>query len=263
MTQPEPAQVEPPGLKIINASLFRSGTKSMARAYKILGFNAHHGLLESVTDTPWSYLLSAAEAAWHSPNSPIPTPLTRSDWDKIWAQHNVSTDLGSPFSLELIKIYPSAKVVIVQRDFETWWPSYRREVLDRVMIEPWATINSFIGDMIRLPAVRAMRKIHLGFFGANDRDQILLNARRRYEAFYDEIRDVVPAERKLEYKLGEGWEPLCEFLGVPVPDVPFPRENDASDHGDEVKKRYKLIYGALGKILVPVLAGVGVWWYLS
>jgi hypothetical protein len=27
--------------------------------------------------------------------------------------------------------------------------------------------------------------------------------------------------------LGEGWGPLCKFLGVPVPDEPFPRTNDA------------------------------------
>ncbi len=26
--------------------------------------------------------------------------------------------------------------------------------------------------------------------------------------------------------LSEGWEPLCQFLGVPVPDEPFPRAND-------------------------------------
>ena len=26
----------------------------------------------------------------------------------------------------------------------------------------------------------------------------------------------------------QGWRPLCEFLGVPEPDEPFPRLNDAA-----------------------------------
>jgi hypothetical protein len=36
----------------------------------------------------------------------------------------------------------------------------------------------------------------------------------------------VPAERLLVYEVAEGWEPLCDFLGVPVPDAPMPHLND-------------------------------------
>ncbi len=32
----------------------------------------------------------------------------------------------------------------------------------------------------------------------------------------------------LVYEVKEGWEPLCEFLGVEVPDKPFPRLNDTA-----------------------------------
>jgi Sulfotransferase domain len=35
----------------------------------------------------------------------------------------------------------------------------------------------------------------------------------------------VPPERLLVYEVGDGWEPLCRFLGVPVPDEPFPHVN--------------------------------------
>ena len=41
------------------------------------------------------------------------------------------------------------------------------------------------------------------------------------------VRSVVPPEKLLEMELGDGWAPLCGFLGVPVPDEPFPRANDA------------------------------------
>jgi hypothetical protein len=39
----------------------------------------------------------------------------------------------------------------------------------------------------------------------------------------------VPAERLLVYSVDQGWEPLCAFLGVPVPDVPFPKLNTRED----------------------------------
>ncbi|KAL1635398.1 hypothetical protein SLS56_001823 [Neofusicoccum ribis] len=47
-----------------------------------------------------------------------------------------------------------------------------------------------------------------------------------FNQYYAEMRATVPAERLLEYHISEGWEPLCEFLEVPVPKVPFPHVND-------------------------------------
>ena len=38
---------------------------------------------------------------------------------------------------------------------------------------------------------------------------------------------LVPQEKLLVYEIKEGWEPHCEFLDVPVPEIPFPRANDA------------------------------------
>ena len=40
------------------------------------------------------------------------------------------------------------------------------------------------------------------------------------------VRSVVPKEKLLEFKLGDGWEPLCEFLGETVPPEPFPHANE-------------------------------------
>jgi hypothetical protein len=42
------------------------------------------------------------------------------------------------------------------------------------------------------------------------------------------VKRRVPQERLLVYEVKEGWGPLCEFLGVPVPDEPFPRLNDTA-----------------------------------
>lgn len=40
------------------------------------------------------------------------------------------------------------------------------------------------------------------------------------------VRKACPPERLLEFKLGSGWEPLCEFLGKEVPGCPYPNVND-------------------------------------
>lgn len=54
-----PVSQSPEGLKIINASLFRMGTKSMSEAYKILGYRTHHAL-DNVMDNPWGLVERAA-----------------------------------------------------------------------------------------------------------------------------------------------------------------------------------------------------------
>lgn len=253
------------GLLIINASLFRSATKSMALAYQILGFKTHHGLLEAVTDTPWTSLEQAAEATWPStsnPGSRPRPPFTRNEWDELWGtKYDAVTDLASPFALELIKTYPNAKVVIIQRDFETWWPSFQTEILDRVMLQPMATINGFLGlYLMGIPAVQAMRKIHLGFFGAKSHAEIKVNARDVYEVYYRDVRAAVPSERKLEYRIGDGWEPLCRFLNVNVPDVPFQRDNHSTTHEQEAKARERLLWTAGIKVIGPVVFGLGAVW---
>jgi hypothetical protein len=50
-----------------------------------------------------------------------------------------------------------------------------------------------------------------------------------YEDHVAEVRSLVPPENLLEYKISDGWGPLCEFLGEEVPDTAFPRGNDMAD----------------------------------
>lgn len=58
-----------------------------------------------------------------------------------------------------------------------------------------------------------------------------------YEAHVAAVRAEVPPGRLLVHGLGDGWEPLCAHLGVPVPDVPCPRRNATADFVAEVARR--------------------------
>lgn len=257
---------------VINAGLMRTGTLSMARAYDILGLRAHHGL-----DIPlmpvalrlktWALLERAAEGIW--PNTPNARPshrFEREDWDEIFGEYDVVTDLAAIFAEQLVECYPEAKVVIVQRDFEKWWTSFQSEVLDGGMFStPVEILYGVIGSITGLRSVKAMQKTLLGAFDAKDLDGIKKNA-RTYFGYYDRIREVVPEERRLEYRLGEGWEPLCRFLGKEVPKgVGFPRVNDREEHRARVLRDFKdtvgLCFIALRLWIVGSVAvlGVAVW----
>ena len=58
--------------------------------------------------------------------------------------------------------------------------------------------------------------------------------RQRFEAHAEAVKAAIPASRLLVYQVKEGWEPLCAFLGCPVPDEPFPRTNDRAEFWDRV-----------------------------
>ena len=44
-----------------------------------------------------------------------------------------------------------------------------------------------------------------------------------------DVEAAIAPERLLIYEAGDGWEPLCKFLGAPVPDVPYPSENSRAE----------------------------------
>ena len=50
-----------------------------------------------------------------------------------------------------------------------------------------------------------------------------------FEAHVAEVKSSIPAERLLVYELGSGWETLCAFLGVPVPEQSYPHTNATTD----------------------------------
>ncbi|KAI0907761.1 hypothetical protein F4823DRAFT_539198 [Ustulina deusta] len=255
------------GLKVLHAGLFRMGTHSMAKAYRILGFKTFHALDESLRGN-WVELEKAAEATWPSvPNARPRPPFTRDDWDKLWGnEYEVVCDTSAPFTLELFKAYPNAKVVIVQRDYDSWWPSFQSEILNNLFI-PFSEFQMFLAwHTIGFRAGHAMRKLVCGLFNAKTKGEIEAHGRETYDRFFQELRDAVPPERRLEYKMGSGWEPLCEFLGKDVPDVPFPFANEQNVHAASVKGKRRTINSAISKTVAVGIVSVAVagasWWFL-
>ncbi|KAL2147136.1 hypothetical protein VTI28DRAFT_566 [Corynascus sepedonium] len=260
---PNPSKSESqkrPGLKIINAALPRMGTKSMALAYQTLGFKAYHALFDEISEIPWSLLEQAAEAIWPDATGPTSSPhprYTREDWDRLWGnEYDVVTDQAAPFTLELIKAYPDAKVVVIQRDFESWWTSFKSRLLDP-LTEPRSALMRLLNwNRSGSKAACTLRRLIFGFFGARTREGCEKNAKMVYERYYEDVRKAVPENRRLEYEISQGWAPLCEFLGVEVPNTEFPWVNSQVEFHEEIKVlALKLWIGAI-KSVWPGVVGV-------
>lgn len=254
----------------------------MARAYDILGLRSYHGLDmihreigEPGSMADWAKLERAAKATWPEARDSTPGAksaskgsFTREDWDDIFGGFDAITDVGSCFVEQLIDAYPDAKVVLVQREFEPWWRSYQSEVINGVFHPIQHLMKVTVWPLSKIRSVEAMQRIVLGAFRARDVSEVRQKGREYYDSYYQMVRNKVPADRLLEYRLGQGWEPLCEFLDKPVPDVPFPRVNDAADHHKQVMYTVrKLHYIAFTNSRKWILLGltvlvnvVAIWW---
>ncbi|KAI1246930.1 hypothetical protein MGN70_010815 [Eutypa lata] len=155
------------------------------------------------------------------------------------------------FVPEMVELYPEAKVVLVGRDPERWaksvagigknaslwWLSY-------VMwpVPGWRWFPSFIEQFI----ISSRQLQAEGDKEGGPNPRLLAN-------YNNWIRSVVPEDKLLEMELGQGWEPLCAFLDLPVPDEPFPRANDS----DAAEQYAKNVFKTLARIWLGIFAVSG------
>ncbi|MCV2867124.1 sulfotransferase family protein [Defluviimonas sp. WL0002] len=187
------------GLQVIGTGFGRTGTESMRLALNRLGFGPTHHMHEVNADPKqkamWRALMKGAKP----------------DWDLIFNGYGACVDWPSAhWWRDLVAYYPEAKVILTHRSAESWWKSFERTILQvyRTARDP----DSFAAF---LPTV-------LGGDPA-DRDTAIAAYRRNVE----DVLSAVPNGRLLVHELGSGWEPLCDFLGVGVPDEPYPVSNNA------------------------------------
>lgn len=226
----------------------------MATALRILGYqNVWHGIDAISNSGDWTILNRAADANFPTLASYTKQPFTRADWDEIWGPPCEGiTDIGSWFSPQLIEAYPEAKVVLVERDVDKWYASIEEGIFSSL----WGTVpNFFVGvvePLIGSVAGPASRKHLLGFFEAKDVDELRAKAKEGYLAHYRRVREMVPKERLLDFKMEDGWGPLCEFLGKDVPvDEPFPHVNDAEALKAKLREHMSGMIKSLGKKVGP------------
>ena len=201
-------------IQVIGAGVGRTGTYSLKLAINELGFGPCHHM----------------EAVLH--NMTVQVPLWsaavngRPDWQAIYEGFESAVDWPTAgFFRELIKVYPSARFVLTQRDPENWADSFG------------ATIYKLLAGRDQgPPEMKAWLEMadgviaKTGFPDGLDRDGLI----RAFVAHNEAVKATIPASQLLVYEVKEGWSPLCEFLQAPVPAEPFPNTNDRAEFWDRV-----------------------------
>jgi len=199
---------------VIGAGVGRTGTHSLKLAINQLGLGPCHHMEEVLHQMPVQVPLWSAALRG------------RPDWEAIYRGYESAVDWPTAaFFRELIGAYPSAKFVLTLRSPEKWADSFG------------ATIQKLIAEKDHAPPeMKAWLEMagggiaKSGFPGDLGRDGLI----KAFVAHNEAVKTTIPARQLLVYEVKDGWLPLCEFLGVPVPAGPFPRTNAREEFWDRV-----------------------------
>jgi hypothetical protein len=205
-------------MKLIGAGLPRTGTLSQKVALEMLGLAPCYHMVNVLGDLDlapqWRRALDGD-----------------ADWASIFDGFEATVDWpGSFFYRELIEAYPDAKVLLSVRDGEAWARSMRETIwgmfYDDVVMQHLSTARAMVDPKWNgyIEMMKEMWERSGLLNGANTTAEWMSTAMDRYN---EEVQRTVPAERLLVWSPGDGWEPLCELLELPVPDAPFPHLNES------------------------------------
>ena len=199
-------------LDIIGSGVGRTGTKSLKAAIEQLGFGPCHHMHE-IVEHPEQVAHWQAVARGEAV-----------DWDAVFAGYRAQVDWpGAAVWRELAAANPDARVVHSERPEEVWWASFRKTIGKLMTVYKDLAMPPHITDILNAWEGIAGEPLFGGVY--LDREIALAGYRRHNQA----VREGIPAGRVLIFDVAEGWEPLCAFLDVAVPDTPFPHHNLRAD----------------------------------
>ncbi|HEY1644241.1 MAG TPA: sulfotransferase [Streptosporangiaceae bacterium] len=214
-------------MKIIGAGLPRTATLTQKISLEMLGFGPCYHMVNILSDMS---LVQQWQDAFDG----------GADWEKIFDGFQATVDWpGAFFYQELAGAFPDAKVLLSERDGAAWarsmhdtiWGVFYGDVMMRDLSRARARVDSGWAQFMELMKSMWHRSGLLG----DDKEIFDAEAMAiKMERHVAEVRSCVPAERLLVWEPAHGWEPLCEFLEVPVPAAPLPRVNDSSMFADRI-----------------------------
>lgn len=206
-------------IEVIGAGFGRTGTMSLKAALEKLGFD------------PCYHMTEVFENGGHIPLWEAATRGESIEWEEIFKNYRATVDWpGAAFYERLMERYPDAKVILTVRDPGRWYESVHNTIyqVDKVASSPVFSLLAFFVPRlknIRRAALMAADLVWRQTFDGRFEDR--QHAIEVFNRSNEEVKKRVPEERLLVYEASEGWEPLCGFLGVEMPeDEPFPHLNE-------------------------------------
>ena len=126
--------------------------------------------------------------------------------------------------------YPESKVILTVRDDESWiksWNVLNNQILKSFTFRILAKIP---GTSFKLQK-DIHNKMILGEYGAFQGAKTDKEKMKKFNEWNESVINFVPKDRLLVYEVKQGWAPLCKFLNVDVPDIPFPYKNKTKNMG--------------------------------
>jgi len=191
-------------LKVVGAGLGRTGTHSLKLALEQLTGGRCYHMVEVFgrPDDP---------AVWTAAFRGQPP-----DWTSFLADYDAVADWPACACWrELAAAFPDAPVLLSSRDPDSWWRSASSTIFLGMDAE---------GDA---SAWTEMAMTMLEGFTPDWRDEGA--AKAAFVAHNDAVRAEIPADRLIDWRPGDGWEPICRALGIAVPDEPFPHVNTTAE----------------------------------
>ena len=201
-------------MKVLGAGFGRTGTMSLKIALEKLGIGPCYHMREVIS---------------HPSHIKIWYDISRGEhpnWDRLFSGFNSAVDFPvCLFYEELVNKFPDAKFILTLRDFDTWYKSTANTIYKvPTMLPGWFKrvvypIRMFIEMQVIL--------IWVGLFKNNfsDRESTELV----YNEHIESVKKTISADKLFIYRINEGWGPLCEFLNVENPEIPFPKVNDTAE----------------------------------
>lgn len=206
-------------LKVLGAGLGRTGTLSLKLALEqLLGGRCYHMLeLRQRLEEQVGWWQKAARGE-------------SIDWDNIF--HDYVAAVDEPVSLvweTLMDVYPEALVILSVRDPEAWWQSANSTIMEVKRLSPDADdhYQQVWHDMI----MTFYERVYPG--GTDDAEA----AKAAFSRHIERVKATVSPERLLVWQVSDGWQPICDALGLPVPDEPFPHTNTREEFQARVLAR--------------------------
>ncbi|KAH8806641.1 P-loop containing nucleoside triphosphate hydrolase protein [Flagelloscypha sp. PMI_526] len=203
-------------MQVINLGLGRTGSLSFAEAMDVLGFGPCYHMKNVVQGG------ATQIDAWmriHRGDNPV------ENLKSILSSHKSAADYPIALYPEFcLEAYPNAKYIISVRPAAAWKRSVQYTILWATRLMYWL---SFIWPFGWKFYIWAQEVVWNGQFEGKFAE----NAEQKFEEHTERVRRVIPEGQLLVFQVGEGWERLCEFLEVPVPNEPYPHSNESSSFG--------------------------------
>ncbi|KAH8681036.1 P-loop containing nucleoside triphosphate hydrolase protein [Xylariales sp. PMI_506] len=262
-----PAPANPKEMKVVVLAFSRSGTLSVHKALNMLGFKSYHTVVvleRGVTD------LKLFQEAARASAFGVTETYSRADFDKWFGEFDALVEMPGFFPEEIYKAYPNAKYILVERNPDKWVTSMKNTIgalagdIPKFPLSYFRKFDEFIDEFFKFTWVFIDVITHTT--GLNDAGWT--RARQHYVDYITTCKKLVPPEQLkcVVLEEGLGWEEICPFLGLPIPEEEYPRGNDPLEFKgiveDCLAPGIKKALFSTGAALVGTLS-IGAWYFLS